>query len=371
MAFSTGNNTYEQDLEKIAELSFAVGVYRPPSEGGSASLLLRITENCPWNKCTFCEMYKGRPFVYRNVKDIKADIDTVKTMSDGLTAFSGKLGQGGRITRGVGMAILRANPAFNDDYCFITVFNWLLSGGKTAFLQDADSMIMRPPELIAVLKHLRNTLKTLTRVTSYARSKTLAQRKQTELQAIREAGLDRLHVGLETGDDKLLGAIRKGVTSAEQIDGGKKAMAAGFQLSEYWMPGLGGKECWRQHAENTARVLTAINPNYIRSRPFVPRRGTPIFDDYEQGRMKLSSPHERLEELRVMIEGLHVTSRLCFDHGMNSWKNSRGGLLFHQDYEGYKFPEEKPHVLELIREGLLVDESRHIDAKDLIGLTSL
>ncbi len=288
MAFSIGNNTYEKDIEKIAELSFAVGVYRPPSEGGSASLLLRITENCPWNKCTFCEMYKGRPFVYRDVKDIKADIDTVKTMSDGLTALSGKMGLGGRITREVGMAILGAKPALNDNYCFITVFNWLYSGGKTAFLQDADSMIMRPPELIALLEHLRGTLKTLTRVTSYARSKTLARRKQEELQAVRRAGLDRLHVGLETGDDELLGIIRKGVTSAEQIDGGKKAMAAGFQLSEYWMPGLGGRERWRQHAENTARVLTAINPNYIRSRPFVPRRGTPIYEDYEQERLRLS-----------------------------------------------------------------------------------
>ena len=371
MAFSRGNNTYQENAGKIAKLSFAVGVYRPPSEGGSASLLLRITENCPWNKCTFCEMYKGRPFVYRNIEDIKADIDTVKAISDELTAVSRKMGQDGRITRDVGMAILRAEPSLNDNYCFITVFNWLNSGGKTAFLQDADSMIMRPHELIEVLKHLRGTLKTLTRVTSYTRSKTLVQRKLEELTAIREAGLDRLHAGLETGDDELLGVIRKGVTSAEQIEGGKKAMAAGFQLSEYWMPGLGGRERWQQHAKNTARVLTAINPNYIRSRPFVPRCGTPIFEDYVQGRLHLSSPHEHLEELRVMIEGLNVTSRVCFDHQMNSWTNRRGGLLFHQDYEGYKFPEEKPLVLELIREGLSIDDSRHIDVKDLIAMESL
>ena len=371
MAFSTGNNTYRVNARNIAKLSFAVGIYRPPSEGGSASLLLRITENCPWNKCTFCEMYKGHSFVYRSVEDIKTDIDTVKAISDELIAVSGKMGQGGRITREVGMAILRADPSLNDNYCFITVFNWLYSGGKTAFLQDADSMIMRPHEIIEALKHLRGTLKTLTRVTSYTRSKTLAQRKLEELKAVGEAGLDRLHVGLETGDDELLNVVRKGVTSVEQIDGGKKAIAAGFQLSEYWMPGLGGTERWRQHAENTARILTAINPNYIRSRPFVPRCGTPIFEDYEQGRLNLSSPHERLEELRVMIEGLNVTSRVCFDHQMNSWTNRHGGLLFHQDYEGYKFPEEKPFVLELIREGLSIDESRHIDVKDLITMESL
>jgi len=371
MAFLTGNNTYRESAEKIVKLSFAVGIYRPPSEGGSASLLLRITENCPWNKCTFCEMYKGQPFVYRSVEDIKADIDTVKAISDELTTVSGKMGQDGRITRELGMAILQAVPSLNNNYCFITVFNWLHSGGKTAFLQDADSMIMRPHEIMEVLKHLRETLKTLTRVTSYTRSKTLAQRKPDELKAIREAGLDRLHVGLETGDDELLGLVRKGVTSAEQIEGGKKAMAAGFQLSEYWMPGLGGSERWRQHAENTARVLTTINPNYIRSRPFVPRCGTPIFEDYKQGNLKLTSPNERLEELRVMIENLNVTSRVCFDHNMNSWTNKHGGLLFHQDYEGYKFPEEKAFVLELIREGLSIDESWHIDVKDIIAMKSL
>ncbi|MFZ2419415.1 MAG: radical SAM protein, partial [Smithellaceae bacterium] len=232
-------------------------------------------------------------------------------------------------------------------------------------------MIMRPNEFIDVLEHLRKTLSTLTRVTSYTRSKTLAQRKLEELIAIRKAGLDRIHVGLETGDDELLKIVRKGVISAEQIEGGKKAMAAGFQLSEYWMPDLGGRERWRQHAENTARVLNEINPHYIRSRPFVPRQGTEIFEDYEQGRLHISSPHERLQELNVMIENLQVTSRVCFDHNMNSWSNKNGGLLFSQSYEGYKFPEEKQVVLDLIREGLSIHKSRHIDIKELIAMGSL
>ncbi len=371
MASLAGNPSIRENVEKISKLSFAVGVYRPPSEGGSSSLLLRVTENCPWNKCTFCEMYKGFPFVYRSVADIKADIDNVRSMVEEIREVSQKSGQNGKINRDVLRALIAVNPYLNENPCFSTVFSWLYYGGRTAFLQDANSMIMRPHEFVDVLKHLRATLPTLTRVTSYTRSKTLAQRKLEELVAIREAGLDRIHVGLETGDDEILKLVRKGVTSAEQIEGGKKAMAAGFQLSEYWMPDLGGRERWRQHAENTARVLNEINPNYIRSRPFVPRQGTEIFEDYEQGRLHISSPHERLEELRVMIENLNVTSKVCFDHNMNSWTNRQGGLLFHMDYEGYKFPEEKPHVLELIREGLTVDESRHIDIKELIALGSL
>ncbi len=371
MTSASINGSFRENVEKLNKMSFAVGVYRPPSEGGSASLLLRVTENCPWNKCTFCEMYKGHPFVYRSVKDIKNDIDTVKAITDEITEISRKVGEEGKLTRNVLRAILSVNPYMNENPCFSTVFSWMYYGGKTAFLQDANSMIMRPLEFIEVLEHLRKTLPGLNRVTSYTRSKTLAQRKLDELIAIRKAGLDRIHVGLESGDDEVLKLVRKGVTSAEQIEGGKKAMAAGFQLSEYWMPDLGGRERWRQHAENSAKVLSEINPNYIRSRPFVPRQGTEIFEDYAQGRLHISSPHERLEELQLMIENLNVTSHVCFDHNMNSWTNRQGGLLFSLDYEGYKFPEEKSRVLELIREGLTVDESRHINIKELIAMGSL
>lgn len=371
MISDAGKGSYRDNVEKLSKMSFAVGIYRPPSEGGSSSLLLRVTENCPWNKCTFCEMYKGHPFVYRSAEAIKADIDTVGEMVYEIQEVSRKLGHAGKLNRDVLRALLNVNPYLNENHCFSNVFGWLYSGGKTAFLQDANSMIMRPHEFVDILRHLRKTLDSLTRVTSYTRSKTLAQRKLEELVSIREAGLDRIHVGLETGDDEILELIRKGVTSADQIEGGKKAMAAGFQLSEYWMPDLGGRERWRQHAENTARVLNEINPHYIRSRPFVPRPGTEIYEDYAKGCLHISSAHERLEELKLMIENLDVTSRVCFDHNMNGWTNRTGGLLFSMDYEGYKFPEEKQLVLDLIHEGLSVDESRHIDIQQLVAMESL
>jgi len=316
-------------------------------------------------------MYKGQPFVYRPVAEIIADIDRVAAIREEIAAISRKLGMGGQATREVAAAILDADGRLAEHYAFVSVFTWLIAGGQTAFLQDADSLIMRPHELVAVLKHLRNSLPSLTRVTSYARSKTLSHRKPEELRAIREAGLDRLHIGLETGDDALLAHVRKGVTSAEQIAGGKKAMAAGFQVSEYWMPDLGGREGRRGHAENTARVLSAINPHYIRSRPLVPRPGTPLAEEVRQGRLILSSPHERLEELAWMIGGLEVTSRVCFDHAMNAWADRRGGLLFRQDYEGYRFPEEKPLVLERIREGLAVAESMHVHFRELMAANLL
>ena len=129
-------------------------------------------------------------------------------------------------------------------------------------------------------------------------------------------------------------------------------MEAGFQLSEYWMPGLGGKEGWEAHARNTARVLNEINPHYIRSRPFYPAPGTPIFEDNEDGAFQTLTGEEQLMELKVMIGALEVTSKVCFDHAGNYWRNRKGRLLFTQDYEGYRFPAEKPRVLALIDEGL-------------------
>jgi radical SAM superfamily enzyme YgiQ (UPF0313 family) len=365
------NDTYKKIARRIAKSTFAIGVYRPPSEGGSYSLLLRITENCQWNKCAFCEMYKEHSFVYRNPEEIKKDIDAVKVISDEIKAVSEKIGFGDRILQDAAVAIINADHSLYYNQCFITVYNWLYSGGKTAFLQDADSMIMRPHEYIEVLQYLREKLNTLTRVTSYARSKTLAHRKLEELKAIKAAGLDRVHVGLETGDDEILKLICKGTTSTQEIEGGKKVIEAGLQLSEYWMTDLGGRERWRQHAENTARVLSEINPHYIRSRPFIPRPGTPLFHEYQQCKIHISSPHQRLEELRLTIEGLNVTSKVCFDHRMNSWVNEQGSMLFSNDYEGYKFPEEKQLVLDLISEGLSINESKHVDARDLISMNSL
>ena len=337
------------------DYDFEIGVYRPPSEGGSNSLLIRVTRNCPWNRCEFCAMYKTEKFELRSSDEVKADIDTVAAMVEELRTISKGLGFGGSINGSVALKMVETKPALNYHHGFVMVFNWMVSGGKTAFLQDANSLIMKTDQLVDILKHLRKTFPSIERVTSYARSKTLAQKKLEELRAICKAGLDRVHVGLETGDDALLKQIKKGVSSEGHIKGGKKAMAAGFQLSEYWMPGLGGKTMWEDHARHTAQVLNEINPHYIRSRPFFPAPGTPLYMQYESGIFQALSPSEQLNELKAMMEGLNVNSKVCFDHAGNCWCNKRGGLLFNQSYDGYQFPEEQPLVLALIDEGLAVN----------------
>jgi radical SAM superfamily enzyme YgiQ (UPF0313 family) len=361
------------DIEGLSKLSFEVGPIRPPSEGGSHSLLLRATRNCPWSRCKFCYglIYNREKFQLRTVDDIKKDIDAAREIAEAIKGASWKLGYGGAVNEDVGTVLIRSDPSLNTNQSFILVFNWLYFGGKTVFLQDANTLIMPSDELLEVLKYLKETFPTIERVTSYARAKTLAKKTPEELKELRQAGLSRLHVGLETGDDELLKYVDKGVTSAEQIQAGKKAKEAGFELSEYVMPDLGGRDRSDQHARNTAKVLNEINPDFIRLRPFVPGPGIPLYEDCSKGVLQLSSPHERLQEIRILVENLNVTSRLCFDHFLNSWyrDRSRRYTLFKQDYEGYKFPEEKNKVLELIEEGLKIDESVHIHVKDIIGMT--
>jgi len=361
------------DTERLSGLTFEVGPIRPPSEGGSHSLLLRATRNCPWSRCKFCYglIYNREKFQLRAVEDIKKDIDTVREIAEAVKGASSKLGYGGVVNADVGTALIRTDPGLNTNQSFILVYNWLYFGARTVFLQDANTLIMPSAELLEVLNYLKETFPGIERITSYARAKTLARKTPEELKELRKAGLSRLHVGLETGDDELLKYVDKGVTSAEQIEAGKKAKEAGFELSEYVMPDLGGRAKSKQHALNTARVLNEIDPDFIRLRPFVPGPGMPLYEDYSKGVFELSSPHERLQEIKILVENLNVTGRLCFDHFLNSWYRDRSKryTLFKQDYEGYKFPEEKKRVLELIEEGLKTDESVHIHVRDIIGMT--
>jgi hypothetical protein len=310
-------------------------------------------------------MYKDEKFTYRSAEEIKQDVDTAKAMVDEMTKISHSLGRGGVIDRNTIYVILRGDESLEYNNSFTNVAMWLLSGGKTAFLQDSNTPIMRPDDLIDSLKHLRSTFPSLERVTSYCRSDTLARKKVEDLIRIREAGLDRLHIGMETGDDELLEWLRKlpnkndGPTSDYHIVGGRKAKEAGFEVSEYFMPGLGGKKLWEQHALNTARVVNAVDPDYVRSRPLGLGGKTELDEEWRQGNFELTSFLERLVELRTMVEALDFTGRLVFDHMGNSWRNASGFPLFTLDHEGYKFPEQKATVLELIDEGLSLDESSH------------
>jgi radical SAM superfamily enzyme YgiQ (UPF0313 family) len=298
--------------------SDSIGPIRPPSE--AYSLLVRVTENCPWNRCEFCSVYKGQRFRVRAQEEVKADIMAARGLVDEVSGWAERTGYGIE-------NIARLNGIL-----------WLEDDGvKSVFLQDSDSLVVKTEQLAEIVELLRETFPTLDRVCSYVRGKTLSRKKSEELRRLREAGLSRLHVGLETGDDELLAYVNKGATAEEMIQGGKKAVEAGFEVSEYIMPGLGGRERWRQHAENSARVLNEINPRFIRLRSFRPVPRTPMYEKARQEGYHVQSIVGILEEIRVFVENLEVTSELITsDFAVNSYMGEIDG----------KLPEDNERLLE-------------------------
>jgi histone acetyltransferase (RNA polymerase elongator complex component) len=315
-------------------LSYELGPIRPPSE--AHSLLIRATRNCPWNKCEFCPTYKGKKFELRAVEEIKRDIETVKAISEKIKEFAWRIGYGGNIKQVA--AMIYNNP---PNESFMNVALWTYFGGKTVFLQDANTIVMRTNELVEVIKFLKETLPTLTRITSYGRSKTAAKKSLEELKELHDAGLSRLHIGLESGDDEVLKLIHKGVTGKEHIEGGRKVVESGISLCEYVMPGVGGKQRSKEHAVKTARVLNEINPDFIRLRSLVLREDMLLNKKKESGEFELLEENEVVEEIKEFLERLKVSSYLKRDHIANLLPEIEGQL-----------PQDKEKMLTTINEYL-------------------
>ena len=329
------------DTKKLTH-TFELGPIRPPSE--AHSLLIRATRNCPWNKCLFCPVYKGTKFELRTVDEIQHDIEEAKGISDGINEIAWKAGYGGSIREVA--AMLHDQPEYGQ--CVRNVALWLFTGGKSAFLQDSNSLIMRTPELVQVITFLRETFPILNRVTVYARSHTTARKSLEELKELKAAGLDRIHTGLESGHDAVLTYMQKGVTAEQQINGGKKVVESGISLCEYVMPGLGGKKMSHEHIMETAKVLNEINPDYIRLRSLHVHPIMPLWSKIQDGDFELQTEDEVVEEIGTLIENLRVTSYLKSDHILN--------LLM--EVEG-KLPEDKQKCLNIINEYLgLPDEEK-------------
>ena len=260
-------------------LSFEQGPIRPPSE--ARSLLIRVTRNCPWNKCEFCYTYQGEKFGLRPLEEIKQDISNAKQIADSIRELSRRNGGGGDVTEGVADLIFGNPHLYNDN--FRSVAAWLYFGENSVFLQDANSIILKTDELLEVLKCIKDNFPQVDRITSYCRSKTAARKSVEEFRRLKDAGLNRIHIGLETGYDPLLEFIKKGSTAADHIEGGKRIVESGISLCEYVMPGLGGAKWSRENAVETARVLNEINPDYIRLRSLQVRRGTGLYDIMQKG----------------------------------------------------------------------------------------
>lgn len=302
---------------------FEQGPIRPPSE--AQSLLIRATRNCPWNKCAFCHTYRDTRFEMRSVEEIKQDIQNAKDIEEHIRELSWKYGEGGRINKSIVNIINGYEHVYNDS--FRSVAAWLYYGGESVFIQDANSIIMKTDDLVQILSFIKEKFPSVKRITSYCRSKTAARKSVEELTKLKEAGLSRIHIGMESGYDPLLKFIKKGVTAAEHIEGGKRIMQAGISLCEYVMPGLGGDKCSKEHAEETARVINQINPNYVRLRTLHVVPGTDLYEIMKDGNFKPLSDENVLKEIRTLIENLEgIGTTIVSDHILNLLEELNGTL---------------------------------------------
>jgi len=313
---------------------FEQGPIRPPSE--ASSLLVRVTRNCPWNKCAFCHTYRGSKFELRSIEDVKKDIQTMKDIADQIFGISWKYGEGGQVNRNVLRHIYNSKDFYND-YIY-SVAAWLYYGGENVFLQDANSLILKTSELLAILDFLREKFPKIKRITSYCRSHTAARKSVADFEQLKKAGLSRIHIGMESGCDEVLSLIHKGVTAVDHIKAGLNIRAAGIELSEYVIPGLGGVKWTRQHTLETARVINTINPDFVRLRTLHVVPGTGMDELMKKGEFQLLNDEDVLREIKLFIESLDVRGTyLASDHILN--------LL--EELEG-NFPEDKQKILSVI-----------------------
>ncbi len=312
----------EENIKKNkAYKGFEQGPIRPPSE--AYSLLLRLTRNCPWNQCSFCRVYKGRRFSLRPVDHIIKDIDLIHTYITRIKQI---------IKPGLPSDQEIINTLYNsfeikDRVAFNAAMNWYAAGMSSIFLQDANSLIMRPDDLIYILGHIQNCFPETERITSYARSHSILRIKTKDLELIRDSGLNRIHIGMESGSDQVLKRINKGVTKAGHIEAGLKVRAADMELSEYVMPGLGGIDLSIEHALETAAALNSINPEFIRIRTLAVTTGTKLFEQEQQGLFEKPSDTMMAKELRLFLESLdNIQSQVKSDHILNLFENLSGQL---------------------------------------------
>jgi len=276
-------------------------IYRPPSEADS--LLIQATVGCPHNKCTFCMVYKKGPlYRERPAKEICKDID-------------------------------EAYDLYGEKV-------------KSVFFPAGNSIAMPTRDLATICRYSKEKFRGLQRITIYGSSQYIAEKGLADMALLREAGLNRIHVGLESGDDDVLRKVRKGTKSSQQIRAGKIVKEAGMELSEYVILGLGGVERSKVHALKTAEALSEIEPDFVRLRTLVPKINTLLLHQIKKARFQLLSPHQVLDETRLLLANLKCQTVLTSDHYTN-----------YLDLSG-DLPEDKDRLLGDIDRALHWDPSR-------------
>ena len=271
-------------------------LYRPPGEW--KSYLLQCTIGCSHNKCTFCAMYKSKKFRIRPTEEILEDID---------------------------MALDHFGP-----------------GLERVFLMDGDATIIPTDELLKILEKLYQTFPNLQKVTTYAGPRSTLAKSVDELKALRQAGLNRAYLGVESGSDAGLSAIHKGVNAQQMLEAGQRLVEAGIDLWAIVIMGLTGQDGdWEEHILSTASMINAMKPRHLSAMTFAPAKDTPLGDDVLAGRFKVCTPDHILEECQVLLEHLDVDPLHFTSNHASNYLPLKGGL-----------PEDRQKFLDLLDQAL-------------------
>lgn len=275
-------------------------IYRPPSEFDS--LIIQATIGCPHNKCNFCGMYKDRSFKIRPIQEIMKDLK-------------------------------KARARYGD-----TV--------KNIFFSDGNTILMKTKDLLALLNYCHELFPKLKRVTMYGSAQYIVLKTLDELIQLQEAGLARLHCGMESGNDMVLKYMNKGFTRDTMARAGKLVKKAGIELSLYYIVGLGGVEMSEAHAIDSGSLINQINPDFIRLRTLIPQETTPLYEDFNKNKFQLLTAHQALKETKILVKTLdNIDSEFLSDHTSN----------FHK--VNGKFPKDKEKILQELDYALGLDKS--------------
>jgi hypothetical protein len=298
-----------------------LGPIRPPSE--AQSLMLRITRNCPWNNCTFCGLYKGQKFSIRPVSHIIKDIDVIRYYVDEIQKI---MAQSDGAAHRQYMNLVSGQPE-SDQMALHAALIWVQGGMLSIFLQDANTLIIKPDDLVEILNYVQKSFPNVERITSYARSHTIARISDDDMARIAVAGLNRIHIGMESACDEVLDFVKKGVDKKTHIIAGQKVKRAGIELSEYFMPGLGGVTLSRENALETADALNQINPDFIRIRTLGLPENIELYKDFQSGAFIKPGDVPMAEELLLLLDNLNgITSTVKSDHILNLFQEVEGRL---------------------------------------------
>ena len=262
-------------------------ILRPPSE--HASYYLPLTSGCSNNTCAFCA-YSFTRLGIRDLEEVKLEIDA---MSLYMNHHVGVQGQ--------------------PDIVYLILRRW---DGRKVFLQDGDALVYPYARLVEALQYLNQKFPNLERIASYATPQDILRRSVDELKALKELKLGILYMGVESGDDEVLARIKKGATHKEMVEAAHKVKDAGILLSVTVILGLGGVKGSKRHAEESARILTAMDPDYAGALTLTLIPGTPLYRVWETGDFELITPFDSLQELRYMVENASFSN--CFFSSMHA-----------------------------------------------------